>query len=59
MKLTNTNAGRITITVYSPVGSKEGPTPQFVYVIPAGESFDPIDVGFVVKQEINLEKELN
>ncbi len=55
MKLTNTNEGRITITVLAP-----DLTPQFVYVVLAGQSFDPSDVGLVVKaQDKLLEKEMN
>lgn len=55
MKLTNTNEGRITITVSAP-----DLTPQFVYVILAGQDFDPTDVGFVVKTESKpREKEMN
>lgn len=59
MKLTNTNEGRITITVSAP-----DLTPQFVYVILAGQDFDPTDVGFVVKDVVTnttkpKEKEMN
>lgn len=55
MKLTNTNQGRIIITVQAP-----DLTPQFVYVVLSGEEFDPSDVGFVVKTESkSKEKEMN
>lgn len=55
MKLTNINEGRITITLFAP-----DLTPQFVYVILAGQDFDPTEVGFIIKSEAKpREKEMN
>lgn len=48
MKLTNTNQGRLVIMVHD---SKDQ-TPQYVYVVPSGESFDPTDVGLVLIESL-------
>ena len=60
MKLINTNKGRIVISVYKPVKLDQNvDTAEFVYVIPAGESFDPMDVGFkVLEKKEYLSKEM-